>query len=78
MAKKVLKNIAHNVDIDATMTIFENIPSNQSITAQELIDYLLDNNKNEFKTKNGSIIYDISDIDDELMEFLQKNTYIIK
>lgn len=60
------------------MTIFENIPSNQSITAQELIDYLLDNNKNEFKTKNGSIIYDISDIDDELIDFLQKNTYIIK
>ena len=56
------------------MLIFEEIPNYKELNPEELINYLLDNNETEFKTIYGSLIYDISDIDDELMEFLHKIT----
>ena len=54
------------------MLIFETISNYDTITKDELIDYMIDNNHKEFMLLYGSLIYDISDIDDDLIIYLRK------
>lgn len=54
------------------MLIFETISNYDTITKDELIDYMIDNNHKEFMLLYGSLVYDISDIDDDLIIYLRK------
>lgn len=54
------------------MLIFETIPNYDTITKDELIDYMIDNNHKEFMLVYGSLVYDISDIDDDLIIYVKK------
>lgn len=55
------------------MLLLNDVPNiNNLLKTNKLISYLKDINETEFCVRGGSLIYNIDDIDDELIFFLKK------